>query len=415
MRVLMSTDAVGGVWQYSLELASALDAEVVLAVLGPMADTDQRAAAEVAVVRLVDTGLPLDWLSDGPAPVLAAADAIARLACEMGADVVHLNTPALAAARFAQPVVAVNHGCLGTWWDAARGGPVEPALAWLPELVGQGLRAADRVVAPTRAYAEATACRYGLTVTPTAVHNGRTQLALPTIPQGDFSGAGSLPVMPKAGPGRETSMPTGGKTGLHGRTPLRSLSGARPAHGAPCLPLGAPHPFHGALTIGRLWDEVKDTATLDAAAALLDAPFIAIGATRAPHGATVTPAHLQATGPLPADQIAHWLSRRPVFVSAARFEPFGLAVLEAAQAGCPLVLSNIPTFRELWDGAATFVSPGDAAGFTKAIAALLSDPARHAALGQAARQRAARYTPAAMAAEMSGIYRDLLSAKDKAA
>ncbi|MFC0340105.1 glycosyltransferase family 4 protein [Paracoccus niistensis] len=355
-RLLMTTDAVGGVWQYSLELAAALKAEVVLAVLGPAPDADQRAAAEAAGVRLVDTGLPLDWLSDGPAPVLAAGEAVARLAHEVQADVVHLNAPALAVARFAQPVVAVNHGCLGTWWDAARGGPVDPALAWLPELVGRGLRAADRVVAPTRAYAEATARRYALPILPATVHNGRTPLPLPEAP-----------------------------------------------------------PFEGALTVGRLWDEVKDSATLDAAAALLDAPFVAIGATRAPHGATVTPTHLQATGPLPAEIIAHWLARRPVFTSAARFEPFGLAVLEAAQAGCPLVLSDIPTFRELWDGAATFVAPGDAQGFADAIAGLLAEPARHAALGQAARQHAARYTPAATAARMAEIYRDALSRRTQAA
>ncbi|MDO5370791.1 glycosyltransferase family 4 protein, partial [Paracoccus sp. (in: a-proteobacteria)] len=264
---------------------------------------------------------------------------------------------------------------------AARGGPVVPALAWLPELVGRGLRAADCVVAPTRAYAEATLRRYGLPVMPAAVHNGRTPMLLAGKPGGDHDG----PTMTTAAV-------------FDGRVPLSQAC-----------------PFLGALTIGRLWDEVKDTATLDAAAAMLDAPFVAIGATCAPHGATVTPTHLRATGPLPADQIARWLARRPVFTSAARFEPFGLSVLEAAQAGCPLVLSDIPTFRELWNGAATFVPPGDAQGFAQAIAALLADPARHAAQGEAARGRAARYIPAAMAAQMTGIYRDLLSAKDKAA
>lgn len=356
MRVLMTTDAVGGVWQYSLELAAASEARMVLAVLGPAPDPEQRAAAEAAGVTLVDTGLPLDWLSHGPQPVLAAADAVARLAGDMGADLVHLNAPALAVARFDQPVVAVNHGCLGTWWEAARGAALDPALAWLPDLVGQGLRAADRVVAPTRAYAEATARRYGLPLVPVAVHNGRTPMPLPKA-----------------------------------------------------------RPFHGALTVGRLWDEAKDTATLDAAAALLDAPLVAIGATRAPHGAAVTPAHLQATGPLPAEIIGHWLARRPVFVSAARFEPFGLAVLEAAQAGCPLVLSDIPTFRELWDGAATFVAPGDAGGFAEAVGRLLADPACRAAQGQAARLRAALYTPAATAAAMAEIYRDALSIRTQAA
>ena len=146
-RVLMTADAVGGVWQYALDLAAALDAEVVLAVLGPAPDPDQRAAAAAAGVTLVETGLPLDWLCDGPAPVLAASEAVAGLARETGADLVHLNAPALALARFGRPVVAVNHGCLGTWWDAARGGAVDRGLAWLPDLVGQGLRAADRTVA----------------------------------------------------------------------------------------------------------------------------------------------------------------------------------------------------------------------------------------------------------------------------
>ena len=349
MRVLMTTDAVGGVWQYSLELAAALEAEVVLAVLGPAPDEGQRAAAQGAGLRLVETGLPLDWLSDGPQPVLAAGAAIADLAREVRADVVHLNAPALAVAGFDQPVVVVNHGCLGTWWDAARGGPVDPALAWLPELIGRGLRAADCVTAPTRAYAEATARLYGLPVIPTAVHNGRTPLPLPDA-----------------------------------------------------------QPFGGALTLGRLWDEVKDATTLDKAAEQLGAPFVAIGATRAPHGAVVQLRHLQATGPLPEGAVSEWLARRPVFVSAARFEPFGLAVLEAAQAGCPLVLSDIPTFRELWDGVARFVTPGDAQGFADAIKAVLDDPVRHAALGAAARARAAHYTPAATAAAMTEIYRDAL-------
>lgn len=355
LRLLMTADAVGGVWQYALELAAALDARVTLALLGPAPDAGQRAqAAAVPGLRLVETGLPLDWLATRPGEVLEAAASVARLAADVGADVVHLNAPALALADYAPPVVAVNHGCLGTWWEAAGKGSIDPALAWLPELVGQGLRRADRVVTPTRAYAAAVARRYALP-SPAAVHNGRTPMRLPDAPQ-----------------------------------------------------------FDGALTVGRLWDEVKDTPTLDAAAALLDAPFVAIGATRAPHGATVAPGHLQATGPLPADDIGGWLARRPVFVSAARFEPFGLAVLEAAQAGCALVLSDIPTFRELWDGAADFVRPGDPAGFAAAIAAMLADPAARAAQGRAAQDRARRYTPQATAAGMTALYHALLARKDAA-
>ena len=120
-------------------------------------------------------------------------------------------------------------------------------------------------------------------------------------------------------------------------------------------------------------------------------------------------------GALPEAELAGLLARRPVFASAARFEPFGLAVLEAAQAGCPLVLSDIATFRELWDGAAVFVAAGDPDGFAAAIAALLADPARHAPQGAAAQARAARFTPAATAAAMTAIYRDALGSREDAA
>src|SRR5690606_7562193 len=105
----------------------------------------------------------------------------------------------------------------------------------------------------------------------------------------------------------------------------------------------------------------------------------------------------------------------PVFVSAATFEPFGLAVLEAAAAGCALVLSDIPTFRELWDGAAQFADPRDPAAFAAAIEALIEDPERRTALGEAAAARAARFTPAATATAMAGIYGELLLRREAAA
>jgi glycosyltransferase involved in cell wall biosynthesis len=107
-------------------------------------------------------------------------------------------------------------------------------------------------------------------------------------------------------------------------------------------------------------------------------------------------------------ELAAHLAARPVFVSAAIFEPFGLAVLEAAQAGCPLVLSDIPSFRELWDGAATFVTPGDEDGFVDAITRLLDQSDLRAERGRAAVARAARYTPAATATAMCGLFGQVL-------
>ena len=79
-------------------------------------------------------------------------------------------------------------------------------------------------------------------------------------------------------------------------------------------------------------------------------------------------------------------------------------MLEAAGAGCPLVLSDIPTFRELWDGAALFVPALDSAGFAEAIGDLVGDDFRRDSLGRAARERAALYVPRTMAEAMARIY-----------
>jgi glycosyltransferase involved in cell wall biosynthesis len=162
-----------------------------------------------------------------------------------------------------------------------------------------------------------------------------------------------------------------------------------------------------ALTAGRLWDSGKNVAVLDRAAAGLHIPFEAAGAIAGPNGERVTLRHLHALGLLDEEALGRRLAARPVFVSAARYEPFGLAVLEAAAAGCALVLSDIPTFRELWNDAAVFVAPDDDAGFADAISELIGDAPRRLALGQAAQSRAAAFTPAAMAAGMLTIYREV--------
>jgi glycosyltransferase involved in cell wall biosynthesis len=339
IRLLMTADAVGGVWQYATELAAGLPrhgVETLLAVLGPSPDARQRRAAEaIEGLTLLDTQLPLDWLSEAGSTRMAAAE-IAAVARREGADVVHLNSPALAAEHaFPAPVVGAAHGCLATWWQAARPGQtLDPAFRWHEDMMARGLRACDGVIAPSASYAEAIRRHYGLSAAPHVVHNGRSHP---------------------------------GALGSRGQ-----------------------HDF--AFTAGRLWDEVKNTRTLDQAASYLAYPFRAAGSVRAPHGAVTPTQHLHLLGQLDTAALEDELKRRPVFVSAATFEPFGLAVLEAAGWGCALVLSDIGTFRELWDGAAVFVPPHDAKGFAVAIQNCIEDADLRVTLGEAARARALRYS-----------------------
>lgn len=356
LRVLMTADAVGGVWQYATDLAEGLaplGVETVIAVLGPSPDRSQLDAACAATIR--DTGLPLDWLSDVEATRAAAAEIAGLARCE-DVDLVHLNSPALAGLEsFPVPVLGAAHGCLSTWWQAARPGqPLDPAFSWHETAMARGLRACDRVLAPSASFAETLRARYRLPSRPDVVHNGR-------------------------------------------RDPAEAIA-ASPQHDC-------------AFTAGRLWDEVKDAATLDRAAAMLAVPFYAAGDARAPQGSAVQLQHLHLLGKLNAAQMEQRLASRPVFVSAALFEPFGLAVLEAAARGCPLVLSDIATFRELWSGAAMLVPPGDAEAFACAISECVGDLALRQALGEAARMRAQRYSLDHMARATNDHYRALLRAR----
>lgn len=361
--VLMTTDAVGGVWQYSTDLASELAESgytITLAVLGPSPDASQRSSVEGKPgVQLLETGLPLDWMCADASEASVTALSVARLAADCGADLVHCNSPALiGAAPFPVPVIAAAHGCIATWWDAAKTEPLPSAFHWHRALMRRGLMAADRVVAPSASFAATLKATYDLPQLPCVIHNGRAVAA------------------------------GGGNSG---------------------------HRIDAALTVGRMWDPVKNSAVLDRAAAMLDMPFLAAGALHGPHGELAAFTHIAALGQLPGSALDALLALRPIFVSGARFEPFGLAVLEAAAAGCALVLSDIPTFRELWEGAALFVDPADADGFAAAISLLRADTARRAHLEASAQARAVRYRPAAMAGAMASLYETLLARQEVAA
>ena len=347
VRVLMTADAVGGVWTYAIDLARGLSAsgvEVVLAVMGPPLDRGQRAeAAAVDGLTLVDTGLPLDWLARDRRAIDEVAEAVSDLARFSDVDLVHLNSPALAR-PIEIPVVGVCHSCVATWWSAVREGPMPDDFRWRTEALRRGMEACHLLIAPSGAFADAIARTYNVE-RPQVVHNGRRPVRTRIVDRG------------------------------------RSV-----------------------FTAGRLWDAGKNLATLDRAAALLDAPVRAAGSVRGPHGESVEFRCLDLLGTLDTAGVRRELASAPVFASAALYEPFGLSVLEAAQAGCALVLSDIPTFRELWDGVADFVRAEDFEALAAACRRLLDDPAEAARRGAAARLRARRYNVEAMRAGVLSAY-----------
>lgn len=355
LHIVMTADAVGGVWSYALDLAEALidlGLRVTLVTIGPAPSADQRAEArKIEALELVHTGLPLDWTAKRWGEIEDGAAALATIARWARADLIHLNHPAFGVADFHAPVVAMAHSCVATWWQAVRQGPMPSDFLWRSELARRGYRRAAAVMAPSAAFAHATASIHGLSRIPIVVRNGR---------------------------------PAARRTARR----LRSSS-----------------PF--AFTAGRLWDEGKNVGALDRAAARLAHPVFAAGPTQGPNGAAARIEHMRPLGALSFSDVDQWLRRATVFVSTARYEPFGLSVLEAAQRGCALVLSDIPSFRELWSDAAEFAPPDDDKAIAEALERVLRDQDTARRRGGAAHARAQRYAVATMASATCEVYQAL--------
>jgi glycogen synthase len=162
------------------------------------------------------------------------------------------------------------------------------------------------------------------------------------------------------------------------------------------------------LAAGRLWDRAKGLDLLDRASGGLQWPVLAAGDGGAAQ-------HVRALGRQSPRELAGLRERAAVFVAPARYEPFGLAILEAARAGCALVLADIPSLRELWSGAAAFVDPHDTRALQAALAELIAAPGERVRLARAAQTHARRYSVERMVREYLGLYERVASAHEEVA
>src|SRR5439155_22721199 len=88
--------------------------------------------------------------------------------------------------------------------------------------------------------------------------------------------------------------------------------------------------------------------------------------------------------------VAFWYRRAEVLVHPARWEGFGLALLEAMLAGKPVVATRLCATPEVVADGETglLVPPDDAEAVAEAVTTLLADPVLAAAMGEAGLARA---------------------------
>lgn len=341
-RILMTADAVGGVWRYAIDLGrglAAADIHTTLAVMGPPPTRDQRAEADAAGLDIADRPYRLEWMDDPWDDVERAGAWLLELERQLRPALVHLNGYAHAVLPWRSPVVVVAHSCVRSWWRAVRRETPPPHVNRYTAAVSAGLGAAHIVVAPTVAMAAALKAEYG------------APLTVCTIPNGHRSTRSA------SGPGQ----PAVEKTDI-------------------------------VFAAGRVWDEGKNIAALCDVAASLRWPVYVAGEMQSPDGTRCGPPGAHLLGRLSPGDLAGWFRQVSIYALPARYEPFGLSILEAAAAGCALVLGNIPSLRENWGGAAIFVSPDDRAGLAGALNRLIDRPDERADLGRRAVERASAFT-----------------------
>jgi glycogen synthase len=353
-RILMTADCVGGVWNYSLDLAEALGrfgVQVGIATMGPRPSQSQKAeAARIANLRVFESDYKLEWMDSPWADVDAAGSWLLDLARDFSPDIVHLNGFSHADLAWNAPVVVVAHSCVRSWWKAVKSEPVPTRFAEYTKRVSSALRSASLLIAPTNAMLNAIEQHYDLNIPKKVIPNGRFRTVYFPTEKIDFI-----------------------------------------------------------LTAGRLWDEAKGLRFLERIAPELKWPIWAAGEKRHPCGSQEPFENIHGLGHLDTYKLAEYLSAASIYAAPALYEPFGLTVLEAALSGCALVLSDIPSFRENWSGSALLISIEESKEWCAALNKLSNDTLLRQRLARRAQERALELQPEKIGSRYFAAYGEVLA------
>jgi phosphatidyl-myo-inositol alpha-mannosyltransferase len=120
---------------------------------------------------------------------------------------------------------------------------------------------------------------------------------------------------------------------------------------------------------------------------------------------------LSFVGAVPQADLPSWYASADVLCAPSLGgESFGMVLVEAMAVGLPVVCSDIGGYRDVvGDGRdGLLVPPRDPEALATALGGLLDNPARRAAMGEAARSTAARYAWEVVAGEVLEVYEQAL-------
>ncbi|HEX2967735.1 MAG TPA: glycosyltransferase family 4 protein [Bacteroidales bacterium] len=355
MKILLTTDNIGGVWTYSLNLAGGLiknGIDVSIVVIGN--DLTEYQKMELDFVPWYFIRSKQEWMDDPWDDIENAGYELKEIAKAVQPDVVHLNSFSFGALGWNVPVVVTAHSCVLSWWEAVRHETAPGSWNIYREFAGKGIRNADAVVAPGFTMMRYVEKYYQPLKYRAVINNGAEASGFRIAPKENF-----------------------------------------------------------VFSMGRLWDEAKNIKLLVRASEDIGYPVFIAGE----HDGMITsdaPNNVHFLGRLTQAQIAGWLSEAALYVLPVLYEPFGYTFLEAALSGCAVVTGDIDSMRELWPDSVAFVDPKNSKELADTVNSLMIDRERRELLGRKAYDIAlSRYSLGRMVSEYSSLYSNVLKESSK--
>jgi glycosyltransferase involved in cell wall biosynthesis len=302
------------------------------------------------------TEFPLEWMQDVQAGIGESAKYLSGVVESCRPDVLHLSQFCYGALECGVPKVVVAHSDVRSWWNAVHGDdpPRSAWMDWYTEIVSRGLSTADAVVAPSRWMMSALQTHYELPRTTRVIYNGRSQE----------------------------------------------------------LFRAAERKSDSVLSVGRIWDEAKQVRLL--LERPQSVPVRIAGSIRHPEKNFSQEQSLQHAcnfifyGEQDDQQLCQLYADSSTYAATSRYEPFGLAPVEAALSRCALIANDIPVFRELWGNAAFYFRRDDPDSLAQAIRLFSEFPSVRRRLADMAYERArTNFESQRMVTEYEDLYRTL--------
>ncbi|MGE5435730.1 MAG: glycosyltransferase family 4 protein [Syntrophothermus sp.] len=347
-KILITSDAIGGVWNFSIDLCKYLskeDISVIIALTGePLTSEQKKEVSNLPNVTLQYKNYKLEWMPDSLSDIEHSIKWIAYLVHLFRPDVLHFNSFSFAAGNFDLPIVLTAHSDVYSWYDAVKNS--RPHIEWdnYYSNVKEGLGKADVVTAPSNNMKEYIERFYG-TKNIKVIYNGRDSKLFSRRKKENYI-----------------------------------------------------------LSNGRIWDEAKNHKVLIEAASELMIPVLIAGEYKS-NDLYNLPPNVTLLGKLSNEEIAKYLSKALLYVHTAKYEPFGLAPLEAGLSKCALVLNDISSLREIWGDNALFFSNKNE--LISIINELLSNEQLLKTYSEKAYNKALEYSLDRMGANYLYIYKQL--------